>query len=587
MGENCTREREKLVKCSARKSSSSNHVKYAIWVLVLSMVCAMSVGAAETPPTKPQPVFVQLFCHTEDHINVELSEERFFRILPLIEKCRKEYPQYNCTASFQFYGADSEVFAKHNVENQIVDFIKGFSERGVLELGYHAWHEPTYKNRPSYNVDPNASPEERWKFLADSAERFLTEHKHLFRGDPDPSRLGALKMTEKVFGPAQCVSGIGIQGTLMEPPITHVLDKLRPGCPVFGFGDHGPWGQKEYHRMVARFTKTMSPQPNCARELFWTDNRLAICDTDGVQTFTTSNTRGPEAVRKLLENIDRSQVHFVHIGMGTKFTYKKPRQKGAMGSPTRYAYAHPDNPKLPPEAVLSREEIEANYRKSEEILRYLVEDFFPKNPGSHFVSNADLLEMSQDRLPRKVSRAEVIPIARLLLNEVVSEGDVKRLPPYVFHKEHYYCLTELLQLFSEAVGAGEEFGKPPREIELTHVFGPIDSAEPVASAFSVSEKVIRKVSHEFAERFAPGHWEVLPSNIVPGKVDLGEGKQCNGGEILLALATFCAKEPAKRDGRVEIQPCRLMPITAEIIPFPEYVSFPGVCWTYKPGVLKY
>ena len=118
------------------------------FVSLFLILCSINIGTA----SEKHPVYIYLYDHTEDHFNHELSEERFLRVFPMIEQLQKDYPQYYPSFSVQLYGADSWTLSERNPETGVVDFIRKMRDKGVIELGYHGVHEPTYALRQNFEL---------------------------------------------------------------------------------------------------------------------------------------------------------------------------------------------------------------------------------------------------------------------------------------------------------------------------------------------------------------------------------------------------------------------------------------------------
>jgi len=92
------------------------------------------LGAQDTK--KPLPVYVYLFAHYEDHINLELSEWRIKEVMRILDDAHRQHPKL-VSAVGEFYGADSEIFRQRNRESGIVDLIRRAGGEGWYDVGYH------------------------------------------------------------------------------------------------------------------------------------------------------------------------------------------------------------------------------------------------------------------------------------------------------------------------------------------------------------------------------------------------------------------------------------------------------------------
>ena len=77
--------------------------KPAFWLLA---ACSLASAADK------QPVHIYLYERLGDYVNIELTEDRLRRLLPMIEKFRKQRPQAHVSATVLLSGALSEELAK-------------------------------------------------------------------------------------------------------------------------------------------------------------------------------------------------------------------------------------------------------------------------------------------------------------------------------------------------------------------------------------------------------------------------------------------------------------------------------------------
>ena len=103
---------------------------------------------AASAPAQDQPLYVYLFTHTEDPFNHELSEERYLRFVPEVEARATADPEAHLNWTIMFQGSDAQTVAERNPQTGVVDLLRAANQAGVVDFGYHAHHDPTYRNRP-------------------------------------------------------------------------------------------------------------------------------------------------------------------------------------------------------------------------------------------------------------------------------------------------------------------------------------------------------------------------------------------------------------------------------------------------------
>src|SRR5215472_4866033 len=139
----------------------------------LSLLIAASGLFAASLSQGQQPVYIVLYSRFYDHSHQHTTDERLQRLLPLLDKLQKEYPQSGISALFQFSGTVSQVVAEENSGLHLVDRLKIYADRKLVEIGYTGEDEPSYLYRPKPNLLMAKTPEQRWEAKAEATERFL------------------------------------------------------------------------------------------------------------------------------------------------------------------------------------------------------------------------------------------------------------------------------------------------------------------------------------------------------------------------------------------------------------------------------
>src|SRR5579863_5413620 len=135
--------------------------------LVFALLCAFTAQAADRGP-----VYVYLTARIFDHVNLDMTEDRLRRILPMVEKYRKAHPEAHVSATIMFDGAVSRALSARNTQTHIVDFVRNYISRGVIEAGYDGSAEPTFINRPLIQLLQTKTAEERWQARVEAANKF-------------------------------------------------------------------------------------------------------------------------------------------------------------------------------------------------------------------------------------------------------------------------------------------------------------------------------------------------------------------------------------------------------------------------------
>ncbi|MDG1950190.1 MAG: hypothetical protein P8J32_05265, partial [bacterium] len=297
------------------------------------------------------PLYLYAFTHTEDHINHTLSENRYWRTGAMIEELTAEFPALPFTWTIEFQGADAQTITERNSETGLVDYLLSLNEQGFIEFGYHAHHEPTYNNRPQKDLSSNPNFEDVYVALQ---EWVSCEKDPLLGGCVNETGGGLLKILE-VFGQVEVVSGVGYDdGFLIERSAgSQVIQSHLPNRLLgFGLPDHGAALDDEgYTQSRNELLKLLTPTNETSSGTFWMDNAVRI--NDGVPLDDVESIRirdGARLVQNSLEGLDDNRPHVLNAGLADKYVYTKIGT-----SPTKWAYAHTDDPELPEEWLNSRQ----------------------------------------------------------------------------------------------------------------------------------------------------------------------------------------------------------------------------------------
>src|SRR5216684_2456453 len=175
-------------------------------IFCLGAIALLGGGLCRARAPEGQPIYLYLLSRYTDQFNIEMTEDRLRRTLPMLERQQKLH-ESGFTAILLFSGAVSEALEDRNRKTGIKDFVLDYARRGVVELGYDGTDEPTYHRRSLPDLFTPKTPEERWFGRVQAAGKFLTEARDLM-GNLRPGRSGGLKKMQEVFGEAACITGV-------------------------------------------------------------------------------------------------------------------------------------------------------------------------------------------------------------------------------------------------------------------------------------------------------------------------------------------------------------------------------------------
>lgn len=549
---------------------------------LLPLAIAAASAATLTGAPLPRPVYVLLVSTIEDHLNTELSEERIERTLPIVERYRREHPALAVSCLMEFTGAVADSLAERP-SSGLAGRLRALAGAHVIEIGYTGDEEPTPLARPRPNLRGASTPEARWLARLEAADWFLHERKHPLSGEPDPARVGGLARVRDVFGSLASASGTSID-VGADPEIVHLLDRDRLPLLLPGFTDAATFPARllnGYRGGSQTATRVLSPAPDTAPEVFWQDHTLRYSEYVGPSPRVAAlAVEGPDALRALMAHLDRSRVHVVRVRLGSPSIYTKvPFGKRNYATPLEYAYDNPKDYRLPADAVLPREAIEANYAKEQAALRWLVEEFLPANPGSRFVSAAGLAALADEETDGRPTAAAVLEATRRL----VDSWPGAQPPAFVESGGRYFSLADMFALLTATLADRASHGRStePRAIPL---FGPLampESDSPVGRTVSIT--AIERAATSLAAQFDDASWARVPHRLIPGRVEV-DGTHVNAAQFLRAMAD--ALLAPDRAGSVTIGTRAMYSLVGEGFPRSRARDDMGPTWTLKPARLR-
>lgn len=537
-----------------------------------------------------EPVQLYLMASITDHVNITISEDRLRHILAMLEKYRQAHPRSGIGATILFSGSVSEALQNRNSQTHLVDMVKEYVQRRIIEVGYDGTDEPTYVRRPLIEIKAD-SAEGHWMARATAAEKFLTEARDPLTGAPLPGTVGGLKKMQEVFGEAACITGIRLRVPTLantmpdfgsQSEAVHQLRRYNTHALMFGLPDENPLHSVAYRGWSTAFSNDLSPLPITPPELFWEDGVLRTSESVGVdnQLFLANN--GPAAFSYVIKRLDRNKIRVIHIELASERNYlTKPFREEFMYPPTRYAYAHPEHPQLPPAALQKQSTVDAAYAREDELIGWLIDDFLPDHPESHFVSNAGLVKMT---LPATGFDVPVKGLRAAVGKVLEAWGDQKRPPKYLNVKEFYFLsLAETFQVLADALAAQNRTGELPETVRVAEVHGPLQAINDVNPVLGeVTAASVARAAAALDGALHDDAWSPVPHNVVPMRVKV-EGLDLNPAQFLRLMAeALVAPSP---DTRLKVKPENMFASQNFVKIRTRSALDMGNVWTYKPAAL--
>ncbi len=535
-------------------------------------------------PPSSEPVYILLYSRFYDHSHQHTTDERLQRLLPLIERLRKQYPQSGIAALFQFSGTVSQVLQEENSGSHLVDRVKEASHRGLVDIGYTGEEEPSYLYRPKANLLLANTPEARWDLRAEAAERFLVDFKNPVTGLPVAGLSGGLKRTQEVFGPAAYVSGLAtVVGA--DSPVTHELLKLDPTAMETGIPASDPkLGIEGFGFSAANFSKYMSPDSIESPELFWEDNVLRLSDTSLRDNKPHSTDESLDSLKKVFEKLDRSHVRVIKLEVASYKRYLTRRADGSVVTdPMEWLYYHPDDPRIPPnmKPMVPQTVVEDGYSKDEATLKWLLDEFLPANPGSRFISVHELAALAQPAAPQ-LSAEDLHALASDLEARFVQMPETA--PDFGRAGNNFFSLSESFNLFAQALASLSQTGSLPKYVPFNQQYGPLTLPnESGATTGSIAVSDVIKTAAQIAPRLANTAWKRVPENSPPSTFEIAS-LHLNAAQVLRLMEQAYLDPSPNRT--LKVNAVTLSTRAGFMFPKNTLMTDQSNSWTFKPAPLR-
>ena len=459
------------------------------------------------------PLYFFLFTHTEDHINHELSEERYWRVGPMIEALDASYPELNVSWMIEFQGADAQSVSERNSQTGLVDYLLELNSQGLVEFGYHAHHDPTYLNRPQRTLGPAPTYQEAYEAL----HTWITCEKEPIRGGCVNDTGGGLQAILNNFGSVDIVTGVGLnEGALIERSAgsAAIRNELPDRLLNFGFPDHGSIiTNPDYIEARNRLLEILTPTNDTGSSMYWIDNALSI--TDGAPLEGVNNIQikeGIPAVEEFISEADLTRPMIAKGGIAGKYLYT------ASGtSPTIWGYSHPDDPELPDEWLNPPNLKERYYVQTEQALGHLAE--FMRERGTRFVDAQGVIDLYTSENYWDVTPRELEQIALWLLDNWTDAP-----PNYAYDGLNFYSLTDAYFLLAAGLNDQSTEGLVSTQI------GPWSAAQQNREVVNIPTALLRDWIGDIERDVA-----------IPELINL-TGTEYSPAQILYAMALLYARE---------------------------------------------
>jgi hypothetical protein len=224
--------------------------------------------------------------------------------------------------------------------------------------------------------------------------------------------------------------------------------------------------------------------------------------------------------------------------------------------------------------------VNATYEKADASIKWMLTDYFPANPGSRFVSNADLRRMTPTNKNYSVS----IDTLRASLKEALSDWGINTYPPSYFKVgSRFLSLAEAFQVMNDALAELDRTGKLPQSILVVGVYGPIGM--PGGHGPNIGEVTVASVAKQCSKIEARLHDDTanpMPANTIPAILNV-DGIGVNAAQFLRLMAQALV-DPTPT-AKVNVRMTYMFPGTAQIFPKTRALEDTGATWTFKPAPL--
>jgi hypothetical protein len=555
-------------------------------VLAISGSSVRGQEAASQAGPPRQPVYISLFSTIDNHLNPDLSDECLRHTMDLVGRYRQQFPASRLSCLLLFSGTTSDALEARDKANGLSTRVRQAARQGVVEIGYDGAQEPTFLARPRPNFRRAKSGEQRWLARSEAAEWFLTEYKDAVTGEPDPERSGGLRRTLEVFGTLASVGGVSLElGSDSE--MVHQVRRWTKPTIMPGVPENTDYVASRLHGFrgsSAAVGKAMSPEPTTSPELFWMDGVLRLSDTSGAPVKVVAANQGMEALKQVLDGLDRSRPHVIRLWLAPASMHMRPGfANNRYVTPLEWAYDNPKAAHFGPEGRTSQADVDAAYAREDATVRWLVERYFPDNPGSRFVSVADLGRAAKTSVGTEVP----LTIARAAASDLLARWNEvgNYAPDSARAGGECLSLADMFQALATALGERQRYGAWPQSVGLQRVYGPLELTEDGGpTQGSVQSSAVLEAAAGLVARLNARTWKPVPENVIPTWVDVGSVR-VNAAQFLRLMAETISLVDVDRP--LPLRMSYMFSPVGEGFPKSRRRTDVGGLWTLKPAPLKF
>jgi len=546
-------------------------------VFILALTGVVTAASAADAPK--QPILILLYSRYYDHSHPHPLSERLFRTFRLLDQLRTQYPKQPITPLLQFSGAVSQVLAEQDPNYHEVQQLRDALKKGFIDIGYTGEEEPSYLYRPHADLLMADTEEKRWTALEEAAEHFLNDFKDPVTGKPVDGLAGGLKRMQEILGEASYISGLSVPVSGDSATI-HALRKLNQAAVLTGVPAADLRRNIEgFGRGADLLVKNLSPDPGATSpEVWWENGRLRVSDTSMSDNKPHSTDEPPKALEEAFGKLDRTRPRVIKLEMVTYTRYLAKRADGSVKyDPMEWLYFHPDEPVMPMtlKALVDQAPIEAAYQNEQAVMKWLIEDFLPKNPGSRFVSVHELKALAQDTLHTEVSMDELRSMSSDMLARFSQLP--MQCPDFVKAGDRYFSIAEAFGLLANGLA-----GTKP--VNSAQMYGPLVIPNAMGpTTGTVSAAAVVEAAGKIAARLQNDSWKLVPDDAVPNEIQVGDLKLISA-QFLKAMAE--AYLDPSRDHMIKIN--AIAPVSSLTYFYPRngMLLDQGNTWTLKPAPLR-
>lgn len=527
-----------------------------------------------------RPVYVYLYSPYDDPFNDDLSGERYAALLPMIENISLSHPDLSPSVTILMNGADAT-----DPTGSRYDAIQSMTraiEEGWAEIGYTAFHEPTYAQNPLY--DP-AYHTWDWQNRVTAFDHLLSRPRDPLTGEELAVGQGGIQAVRTELGEMAVVAGVGIDGAQL-----HSLSRYDTAAIQLGIED-GPsnLGTMVGDPYIGTIASMLAEDVASPYGVYWQGGRLMVAlDETGVGFPVASDGNG--SLYDRFESLDARRVNLLPLLVmdpDLYFNASKVVSGDQVLSPTEWAYTHTDSSGLPMEAIRPSEERQRLYDASGGTVEWLADNALPLVGGS-FVSNQDIVDMVDPGTGISVSQSEIAAAA----NDLLARWTLLRYPNWVGTSwgfcrgdYQYFSMADMYGLLAQALAEYDDETMLPATVPLVTVHGPTEGAPPSQPWNRLRLGTIVSEAARQSDQLTDDIWRMTPQNAVPTTSAPG-GVDVNAMEFLLLMAEaylVLYEGTTSGDPLLSLYPSLQWPVTQAALDLEGKATDTGDSWTLKPA----